>query len=630
MSGTLEPPIGQIVSPEALSAGVLADFIAFAEEEISAANTFSLTLANAAAGLVAPVITPNFPTIAAAPAQVTASPPDLAPIVWTSPAIPAAFTGTLNTDDLMPEPFDGSPPTLSFPTAPVFAETAPGAPGVDVSYVDPGLSVQLPTAPELMSLNVVTFSGLNLPTIDPNAIPQLTLVAPSIREYVPGAQYTSQLLTDLKSYLDNIIVNGGTGLNPSVEQAMWDRAREREALSRADALKDLDRMEELGFMLPSGAYLDARVKITTESDYANRGSSREIMIKQAELAYQSIQSALEHSIQIEGKSMDYTNAVEQRLFEATRYATEAGIAIYNAQVQAYAAYLDAYKTKVQIYTAQVQAQLALVEVYKAEVQAELAKAQINHELVAVYEAQIEASLSAIKIYEAQLDGIKTKAEIEKIKIDMYGEEVRAYAAKVNAYTAGVEGYRATIQAEGVKEDIYKTQVDAYSSLVGAAAKEIDARIATYRGQLDAWLGLWDGYKAQTAGQAAMAQAISSSNTSLVEGYRAEVAAITSYNEVMTKQWQAVIDESLQVANIGISAAKANADLYVTTRSLATDAAKVGAQVSAQLGAAALNAINWSTHYSNSNSWSSSNGFDIHFGINSDTSTNTNYNYSADI
>lgn len=612
---------------------VLSDFVdynAIATTEIDSAKNFSLTLANAAASLVAPVITPVFPTGPSAPAQVGATAPTLQPIAWTSPAIPAAFTQALNVDGLMPAPFDDSPPTLSFPVAPVFSETAPDAPGVNISYVDPGLNVQLPTAPELLSLNVVTFSGLNMPTIDPNAIPQLTLVAPSIREYTPGALYTSNLLTDLRSYLDNIILNGGTGLNSDVENAMWDREREREARSRADALKELDRMEELGFMLPPGAYLDARIKITTESDATNRGSSREIAIKQAELAYQSIQNALARSVELESKSMDYSNAVEQRLFEATRYATEAGVQIYNAQVQAYAAYLDAYKTKVQIYTAQVQAQLALVDVYKAEIQAELAKAQINQTAVESYKAQVEAALSAVEIYKAQIAGIQTKAEIEKIKIDMYGEQVRAYAAKVNAYTAGVEGYRATIQAEGVKEDIYKTQVDAYSSLVGAAAKEIDARIAAYRGSLDAWIAQWEGYKAQIAGEASKAQAISAVNQSTTEEYKAEVQAVTSFNEVMTKQWQAVLDQNQRISDIALNAAKANAEMYVTTRSLAVDAAKVGAQVSAQVAASALNAFSWHTSFNNSRGWSGSESEDTSYRYSDDKSVNTNYNYSASV
>lgn len=622
------------MSVEEPSMIVLSDFVdynAIANGQVDAAHNFSVTLANAAAAIVPPVITPEFPVGPSAPAQITTTPPELQQIVWTSPAIPASFTGSVDVSDILPEPFDENPPVLSFPAAPAaFSELAPTNPGVDFTYVDPGLNVELPAAPELLSLNVVTFDGLNLPTIDPDAIPTLTLVAPSIREYVPGAQYTSQLLTSVTSFLQDIVTNGGTGLNPNVETAIWDRGREREAIARNNALKDLDKMEELGFMLPPGVYTDMRTKIVTESEAQERGLSREIMIKQAELAYQAGKDYLAQAVVLEAKNMDIANAVEDRLFAATKYATEAGISIYNAQVQAYAAYLEAYKTKVQIYVAQVQAQLGLVEVYKAEIQAELAKAQINQTLVDQYKASIDAALSAVEIYKAQIQGIQVKAEIEKTKIEAFGEEVRAYGAKVNAYTAGVEGYRASLEAEDTKQKVYQSSVEAFSARVGAFAKEVDARVAIYRGNLDAWLGQWEGYKAQIAGEASKAQAISSVNQSLSAEYQAEVTAVTSFNEVLTKQWQAVLDQNQQVARIGIDAAKANAELYVTTRSLAVDAAKVGAQVSAQIAASALNAFNWSTSFNNSRAWSGSESEANDFSSSVSDSTSHNYSYIASV
>jgi hypothetical protein len=604
---------------------------AYAHEQTDAANAYLLSLGTLSASLTPPVIDPEFPTGPSAPPQITSTPPTFQTIVWTSPDAPPAFTEVLDVTDVMPEPFDDDPPTLNFGSAPAaFSEAAPDSPGVNLVFEDPDLVVDLPAPPSLLSLNIATFGGITLPDAPDDDVLTLTAVEPSIREYVPGAQYTSSLLTAVKTALEDTIVNGGTGLNADVENAIWDRGREREARSRADALKDLDKMEEMGFALPPGAYLDARLKLTTESDYANRGLSREIMIKQAELAYQATKDRIDAAVALEGKCMDYSNAVEQRLFESTKYATEAGIAIYNAKVQAYAAFLDAYKVKVQIYTAQVQAQIALVDAYKAQVEAESAKAQINTALVAQYQAQIQAALSAVDIYKARIEGIRIKAEIEKTKIDVYGAQIQAYVAKVNAYTAGVEGYRATLEAEGTKQKIYQSQVEAFTARVGAAAKEADVRIAAYRGRLDANISLWEGYKAQLSGEASKAQAISAYNSSLADEYKAEVAAVTSFNETLTKQWQVAIDQAQRVSDIGVNAAKANAELYMTTRSLALDAAKVGAQVSAQLGAAALNAINWSTSISTSNAVGYSESYNSSQSLSYAESLSHNYNYSASV
>jgi hypothetical protein len=617
--------------PDTTSLGSPLGITAYANEQTDAANAFLLTLAQAATNLAPPVITPEFPTGPSAPAQLTTTPPPFQAIVWTSPDAPAEFTEVLDVTDVMPEPFDDEPPALSFGAAPAaFSETAPDAPGINLVFEDPTLTVDLPAAPSLLSLNIAPFAGITLPDAPSDDVQVLTAVEPSIREYVPGAQYTSSLLTAVKTALEDTIVNGGTGLNADVENAIWDRGREREARSRSDALKDLDKMEEMGFALPPGAYLDARLKLTTESDYANRGLSREIMIKQAELAYQATKDRIDAAVGLEGKCMDYANAVEQRLFESTKYATEAGIAIYNAKVQAYAAFLDAYKVKVQIYTAEVQAQIALVDAYKAQVEAESAKAQVNTAIVAQYQAQIQAALSAVDIYKARIEGIRIKADIEKTKIEAYGEQIKGYVAKVNAYTAGVEGYRATLEAEGTKQKIYQSQVEAFSARVGAAAKEADVRIAAYRGRLDANISLWEGYRAQLAGEASKAQAIAGYNSSLADEYKAEVSAVTSFNETLTKQWQVAIDQAQRVSDIGVNAAKANAELYMTTRSLALDAAKVGAQVSAQLGAAALNAINWSTSISTSASTGYSQSYSESLSSAYAESLSHNYNYSASV
>src|SRR4051812_17367021 len=132
------------VDPGAIYLGSPAGISAYADQQTDAANNFILTLGTLAASLAPPVIDPVFPAGPAAPPQLTATRPDLQVIAWTSPNAPAAFTENLDVTDLMPDPFDDEPPVLSFGAAPAaFSELAPGAPGVDLTYVDPGLTVDL-------------------------------------------------------------------------------------------------------------------------------------------------------------------------------------------------------------------------------------------------------------------------------------------------------------------------------------------------------------------------------------------------------------------------------------------------------------------------------------------------------
>ena len=595
LSSGANPVIGSLLPPGSTSV--------YAREMTDMAEGYIRSLALVTSTLAPPVIRPVFPTVTTPPVPVTTPPPTMTPVVWTSPGLPVAFSESLNINTVMPEPFDGTPPTLIFGAAPTaFTDVVPVAPGINLQFVYPDLTVSLPAPPALLTLQTYAFGGVTLPTaLTTDDIPVLTVVAPSVVPYTPGAFYTSGLLTAMRAYLLNQITVGGTGLAPAVEQAIWDRGRERELRQSADAIADLDRMEVLGYALPPGVYLNARIKIQTELGYSIAGLSREVMIKQAELEQTNVQEALKVSTQLESQLLTYSNQVEQRLFDATKYATEAGIEVYNARVRAYAAYLDAYKTKVQIYEAQVRGELAKVEVYKAQIQAEEAKAQINTALVAQYKVQADVALSAIEIFKAQIGAITAKAEIEKLKVMTFGEQVRAYAAKINAYTAGVEGYRATIQAEGTKQEAFRTSVQAYSARVDAGIKQAEARIEEFKGRLAAKTQEWDGYRASYQGEAARAQAISATNSTAAEAYRVTITGQASYNDTLTKQWQVALDQAERVAEVGIQAAKSNADLYLTTRSLALDAAKVGAQVSAQLGAAALNAVHWSQSYSASES-----------------------------
>lgn len=605
--------------------------VAYAQDRVAAVDGFINSLASQVLTLQPPTITPEFPTGGSAPALDIPAMPDLPVPVWVAPGIPQALTETLDLGDLDVGTFDEDPPSIDYGTPPPpFAIAIPDAPGVDLEFEDPTLEVKLPEAPALLQLNVRRFSGLNLPDFDA-VDPVLTAVEPSIREYTPGKEYTSDLLLRVKAALEQRVA-GGTGLDPDVENAIWDRGREREARTQADALAQLDQMEALGFAMMPGIYLDARLKIITETDYANRGHSREVMIKAAELELDNVKHALTTAVQLEGQLMDYTNAVETRVFEAAKYATEAQVSIYNAKVQAFGAMVDVYKTKVAIYEARVRAEVSRVDAYRAEIAAEEAKASINRTLVDQYKVLVDVALSNIEIFKARIGAIQARADIEKTKVEVFGAQVQGYTAQVNAYTAGVEGFRATVQAEATKQEVYKSRVDAFSARVNAYGREVDARVAAYRGRIDAKTAEYTGYQAAIAGESARIEGIVKTSSVIADAYKGQVQAAGMYNEVLTKQWQATLDQQQRVAEIGVSAAKANAELYVTTRSLALDAAKTGAQVAAQIGSAALNAFNISGSVSaaTSESLSQSQSTQISTSSSNSNSNSTNYNYNASV
>jgi hypothetical protein len=567
----------------------------FADQHASEADAFIAQLGVLAASIVPPVITPQFPTNTNSPAIYPQTPPTLEPIVYEPPDIPAPFTGMLTVQDVFPE-FTAAPPQLLFPNAPSQPlYTTPTQPGLDTNFVYPTVDVVLPAPPDLLSISTYQFDGVTIPTLSATA-PVLTAVAPNVTQYVPNAPYTDALLQEVISTLQDRINNGtNTGLPPAIEQNLWDRAREREYKQQSDALAALDRMETLGYAFPPGVYIDAQIKIQTESNYTIAGLERDIAIKQAELIHEDIVKALDTATAIESKLIDYANQTEQRRFETSRYITEAGVSVYNSQVQAYSALVQTYRVAVEIYQAQIQGQLAIVEAYKAEIAAEQLKAEINTSLVQQYKVQVDAALASIQVFQGEIEIVKTQAEVEQLKVSIFGEEVRAYATQINAYTAQVEAYKALLSAEQTKEQVYATQAEVFSTEVSAISKEIDANVEIFKAQLAAKTEEYDAYRAQVESQAEQVKAIAAMNNSTAAIYSAEVSGVSSYNDAIIKAWQASIDEAIHVTQIGVSAAQANAQMYLTVAGIATDAAKVGAQVEAQIAASALGAVTYATH-----------------------------------
>ena len=543
--------------------------------------------------LVPPVINPDFPTVSSAPQPNTVTPPNLIDVTWAVPAEPPPFTGGIDITSILPGPFTGVQPPLDIGAPPIdTVPSVPPSPPIDLNFVYPTVAVTLPTAPALLSLDTVPFNPVSIPPFDIE-VPQLAISAPNTFFYKEGTFYNSRLLCKVTRSLEDAVENGAwTGLPPAIETNLWDRAREREYRQMADALDELERMEDMGFAFPPGVYLDARIKMQTEMQNTTAGLSRDIATKQAELILTNINKARDVAVTLESKLIDYVNQIAQRTFEAAKYVTEAAIAIYNAEVEAFKASLDGYRTQAVVYQAQIEGLKTQVQVLQIEIEFEKTKADINTALVAQYTAEVQAALAVLQIYKTQVEIIQTQASVEKIKVDVFNAQIQAFLGQVNAYAADVEAYKATIQAQATVQEAYKTSVEAYTAEVNAGVAEANVLIEELKAQVETYTAQLDGYKAAITGMVGQAQAASLYNTAEADVYRASVAAITSFNQVLVAEWQAVVNEQLQVTQIGVAAAKANGDLYIAARGLALDASKVGAQVTAQLGAAALGAIHW--------------------------------------
>lgn len=574
--------------------GSSSSMFTLAQQLVQSTEEFAKTLENVQFN--APVIEMPQIVISQAPTIAVAQEPDLQTVTWTVPTQPAPFTQVLNLGNLFPGPFSGLQPQLNFPNAPTpFTGVAPASPPVDLNFDYPVPTVDLPTPPSLFALSNVQFNPIVIPDFDVD-VPTLSISPPNVVPYNEGPGWTSALLTQLEQDLQNALSEGSwTGLPGPIENNLWGRAAEREYRQTANALDSLERDSEvLGYAYPPGVYVDARARMQTELANTLAGLSRDIAIKQAELMLQNIVTARQNASQLEVAQIEQQNNVNQRAFESAKYLTEAGISLYNAGVEAYKAQLSGFQTQAMVYETRIKGIQAQIEELQAQIAFENTKAEINTALVSQYKTEVDASEAIIEIFKLQIDIVQTKANVQKIIVDVFGAQIQAYVAQINGFTAQVEAYKAGIQAQGEIENAYKVSVDAYAAEVNAGAAQSDALVKVYEGQIEAYKAQLSGYTASLQAMVEQARAASLFNEAAAQVFSAEAQAISSYNGTLTAQWQAVATETIQIAQVAVSAAEANGKLYIAAQGLAEDAAKVGAQVNAQLGAAALGAIHWAS------------------------------------
>lgn len=594
----------------ASTAELVNDTFALAQTYASAAETKLSTFASALEGFsyAPPTLSVNWQTLPAPEFDPTPDMPDMPTIEFNQGSI-GPTPGTVSEDipaiDI-PEFSDVLDP-LHMPDQPTLSYGAmPSIPSVGTVVVPDAPVVTLPDAPTYLSLSTVTFGGVDLREEWLQRLenaPELELLAPTPYQYTRGPAYASGLLDKLKAVLSSRM-NGGTGLTPAVEAAILGRARDRETIIALGNESEVMRTHEaMGFPLPSGV-LAAQLRQARRDYYGKLSDlSRDVAIKQADLEQQNLRDTIASGMQLEAQLIDYSYKLEQMTFEAARTMADNAIQVHNAQVQHFRALLEGYQSYASAYKTIIDGQLAKVEVYKAQLQAEQTKADINKVLVEQYKAQIEAGLSQVEIYRAQVGAAQTLVQLEQAKIQAAAEQVRGYVAQINAETSKVEAFKAGVQAEATKVDIYKTKAEVYTARVNAQAEKSRALVSRYQALIASNAAAWESYRARVGAETARIDALGRQSSALLEGFRAENAAVQANAELKTKVWETSMRQYDAGVNVSMQAAKINADAVQLANNARLDAVKAGTQVYAQLTSSAYSMMHASAGISGSSSMS---------------------------
>lgn len=382
---------------------------------------------------------------------------------------------TIKTDAKFPEP----PPQLENPNIP-----------------DPDIPDRpMPVKPDI---NLPVFNG-TVPTFTEEAPKDLPAQMRAIYDEVsPGMMATledwvwkfinkalpgyHEGMADIEAQIKRFF-EGGTGFNPAVEDAIYERARDK---GTAEYLRT-ERgawagAAARGFTIPDAAALAMNLQARQGlADNMGRQAT-DIVIKQAELEQANLQFAVTQSsnlrqwitqaalnyhqslIQINGQALDYAKAVLSQIVTA-----------YELALKAYMAKLDGLRAEAAVYETVMKGALALIDIYKAEIDALQAMTQVDIAKVNVLRARVDILQALANVYRTRVDAVVSEAELEKMKVELFGMEVNVFREQVNANNAEWNGYKAALDGNDSLAKVYLADVDADNQRLNGWKTGIDAQ-----------------------------------------------------------------------------------------------------------------------------------------------------------
>jgi len=456
----------------------------------------------------------------------------------------------------------------------------------------------LPSVPSLLDLDLPTLATISLPIFSLDFPTSNDIVIPGVTFSFVEDRYSSTLADTVKTELTRRLA-GGTGLNPIVEQAIWDRGRDREskAVTLAERALLVDRASQ-GFSRPPGAVLAALEGVVQDYQGKVIELSREIMLKQAELEQSNLLNAIQQTITLEDIFIKENLAINQRSFEVAKYMQDIAIEIFKTRVSLYNTEVEAYKAYSVAYQAKVQAELSKVEIFKGEIEAQKLRGDINEQNIRIYLAQIEGIKSSVEVYKASITAISEKLRAEGLKLEVYKSDIEAYSTAVRAKASEYSIYSEQIKGELAKVDIFDSQVKAYASRIQAYAAKSDVNIKTADIKKDIEELKIKKYEADVDAFIKQVQADQLTYQSAVDIYKSEAQVYLAENslnrtiaELELKQADNTIQQNKYTSDIALANAQITLESLKASLNALIESKKAAGSIYSQIGSSALSAIN---------------------------------------
>lgn len=496
------------------------------------------------------------------------------------------------------DPFDPQTGAIVMPPRPAPVDTSgkPERPPTDTVTIPPEPTILMPDMGTLVEITVPEFTFPTLPLFDGTA-PEFDEPRPATNLVWAEPTYQSELLDETTARV-RAWLQGGTGLPPAIQQALFDAARSREMQTALESTQSaFDTWAARGFTMPPGMLVEQVNVAQEKSRLAQNVLEREILVKSQEWEIENLRIAVERGIALETVLINQFSNSAQRIFEAAKYRVEADISVFNAMVSLFNARSTAYQTEATVWKYRVEAEMMKLDVFKAEIEAEKAKGQLNEQTVRVYEARIKAVQSFIEIYKARMDGAKVQSDVVRSQIEAYRADVEAYGSQLDAEKKRFEAYEAEVRGETAKATSLEAEARAYAATVSAQAekanlkvKYVEARVSALRAGIEKFTAELEAEKATSRASLEAIQARTSAYIADTGRYTAEIAATGEERKTELSVAELRLRNNLEFFSTSYKEYDARLGRIIEQARIVADSMRAAGQFAAALAQGAMGAI----------------------------------------
>lgn len=502
----------------------------------------------------------------------------------------------------------GDQPEVPRPVRPTFGVY--NAPVVDLDedppeYSDMSSEVPFPelkeiVIPEMPLLNIdeIKFEGQRPVFEGQTPDPADFSFAPEIYEptYLPQLQATVQRM-----------LAGETGLPAEVENALFERAREREIeLGERTVDQVTNEWAAKGHRYPSGPHARRVDQARTEASYKVSQLNREQFVQHWQLQLEQMRAALSQAVAAEEVLLRAHADAENLRFQAAQFKLNMTVAVFNAMINKYNADAGLFQVEAAVYRERLQGEMARLEAYSAQLRGLQLQGELNQQKVMVFAERLRALQVSAEVYRTRVQAFTAKWEAINTKVSVFRGQLESNKTLADIYDADTRAFVEMVRAQSVREERFATKATIYGRQVEAWKTRYEGAMVGYNGELERARLTRDAFVADSERLGSWASAESGRVQALSEKYRAIAAEISSKSEaertkhamqlelartaleryraaydMLTKHSEITIQSGLTAANLMLRAKETTATTFAQLAAGFTSAANVNASISDQ-------------------------------------------------